>query len=257
MNAEVYNLWAHWMNRQESAEQCAQRMAATLIKWADAHEIFSRWNRMGKTRAQRNLPFSRMPPQVEELTQIFQNGRAHKDVPKVPWPELGYSVGAWNGTEQRFVAFHLRPGHYDIDSIFFPNSLEILLPKRTPETTDIINSPVLRKVLLGVIDGWEPSWASVSSASYDHRLHERESGPSFPLFRSGWMTYLSAPYARRITPPASAIVEDTEDGGMLLLATNETFTVDNPKHVAVADEIQRALAPLQNDGEKWRQARGG
>lgn len=60
------------------------------------------------------------------------------------------------------------------------------------------------------------------------------------------MTYLSAPYAARISPPRTAIVEEVPGGGLLMLATMETFTDENPAHVAVANEIQTALEPLQS-----------
>jgi hypothetical protein len=253
MHPESYELWAVWSNREETAEQCAGRLAATFTGWAEAHDIFSHWNRQGWTRAEADAPFCAMPPRIDELRIIFEKGRAHKDVPRIPWPEMGYSVAAWNGSDApRDASFHVMPGTYKNNRIF-PNSFALHLPKPAPETTDVLNTPVLRKVLLSTVLAWEPAWASVTSRSYSKRFHDRAPVQPFPLFRSGWMTYLSAPYVRRVTPPASAIVEDTENGGMLLLSTNETFTVDNPKHVAVADEIQDALAPLQDEGEKWRQ----
>src|SRR5665213_529030 len=176
----------------------------------------------------------------------------HRDMSGVPWPELGYSVAAWNAIDgAKSVSFHVKPGQYTADRIF-PNSLELQLPKRTPDTTGIVNTPILRKVLLSVVSAWEPSWALITSASYNERFHLSEK--PFPLFRSGWMTYLSRPSARRISPPGSAIVEGTRDDGILLLATNETFTAENPRHIAVADEIQRSLVPIQDEGERWRQA---
>lgn len=49
-----------------------------------------------------------------------------------------------------------------------------------------------------------------------------------------------------MTPPAGAIVERVAGGGMLLLATLERFSMDNPAHLAAADAIQAALAPIQD-----------
>jgi hypothetical protein len=60
------------------------------------------------------------------------------------------------------------------------------------------------------------------------------------------MTYLSAPYARKISPPPQAIVEHTPGGGMLMIATRERFSLAVPAHVAAADAIHAALAPLQS-----------
>jgi hypothetical protein len=48
-----------------------------------------------------------------------------------------------------------------------------------------------------------------------------------------------------ITPPPSAIVERTAEGGLLMAATEETFRVDNPVHLAAARDILKALAPFE------------
>jgi Immunity protein 52 len=249
MNRELYDLWAFWGPREEDAAQCAVRLAATLTGWAAAHPVFARWNRKGDTRAQANKPFCAMPPRVDELTKIVKRGLTHKDEPREPWPELGYVVWAWNGIDgPRSAAFHLDAGSYAPTPIF-PNSLRLHLPSGLPATADIMNSAVLRKMLLSAVSAWEPAWGSIASYSYEQRTFVPK--PHFPRFRSGWMTYLSAPYAARITPPAPAITERTTDGGLLLLATQEAFTIENPEHVAAADAIQAALEPLQPDEDRW------
>ncbi|WP_219321841.1 Imm52 family immunity protein [Methylovirgula sp. HY1] len=58
------------------------------------------------------------------------------------------------------------------------------------------------------------------------------------------MQYLSAPLARLITPPQTAIVDHLPNGGLLMSATTETFKVDNPTHLAVARDIAAATEPL-------------
>jgi Immunity protein 52 len=47
-----------------------------------------------------------------------------------------------------------------------------------------------------------------------------------------------------ITPPAAAIVERQPDGGLLMAATDEPFDTSNPAHLAVANDILAAVAPL-------------
>ena len=44
--------------------------------------------------------------------------------------------------------------------------------------------------------------------------------------------------------PSTAIVEDTPDGGLLLVATREPFDATNPAHLAAAFAIHQSLAPL-------------
>jgi len=63
--------------------------------------------------------------------------------------------------------------------------------------------------------------------------------------RIGWMSYAAPRFAPLITPPPSAIAERTAQGGLLLSATQETFRVDNPAHLAAAQDILKALAPFE------------
>jgi hypothetical protein len=60
-----------------------------------------------------------------------------------------------------------------------------------------------------------------------------------------WVTYLAPRFAPLVTPPASAIVEYLPDGGLLMIATEERFSIDNPAHIAVARDIEAALAPVK------------
>jgi hypothetical protein len=59
------------------------------------------------------------------------------------------------------------------------------------------------------------------------------------------MTYLAPKYATRIIPPPSAIVEPVSNGGLLLLATEDQFDMENPAHLAAVAAVQTALGPLQ------------
>jgi hypothetical protein len=63
-------------------------------------------------------------------------------------------------------------------------------------------------------------------------------------FRPGWINYISPRFAHLVTPPSSAIVEYQQNGGLLMAATDETFVTSNPQHMAVARDIEAALAPL-------------
>jgi Immunity protein 52 len=58
------------------------------------------------------------------------------------------------------------------------------------------------------------------------------------------MNYVSPRFASLITLLPSAIAERTAQGGLLMSATEETFRVDNPAHLAAARDILKALAPF-------------
>ena len=97
---------------------------------------------------------------------------------------------------------------------------------------------IFHAALLAIVEAWDPvtveancGWL-IQRKTYD------------PHFRPAWMRYLCPALSRRAKPPASVLVEHLPNGGLLLSATNETFDVDNPRHVAVAEEIAAALAVL-------------
>jgi hypothetical protein len=52
------------------------------------------------------------------------------------------------------------------------------------------------------------------------------------------------------------LIERTRDGGLLMIAAEETFDIANPDHVARARSIVNALAPL-NAEEAERQTKRG
>jgi len=78
--------------------------------------------------------------------------------------------------------------------------------------------------------------------------------PILPLCNLSWMVYLSAPLARQITVPADIVVERLTDGGLILIAAEETFDVANPDHVARAWCIVKAME-LLNAEEAERKAK--
>lgn len=252
MSTGRYTIWAYWQNREENASACAVRLARMFENLAAANSAFSHWYKQAMTLAESYKPFCAMPPQIKDLAAIIQQGQHKKDVPPEPWPELGFSVSAWNGIEgERGLRFGVRAGAYG-DRRVFPNNVTIDVHSHSPENADLINSSTMNRALAAVIDSWEVSWGCVCSALYTKRLY---AGKSFapgatapPPFRSGWMSYLSAPYAARIVPPKeAAIVETMPHGGLLMRATDEVFSMENPAHLAAADAIQAALEPLQFD----------
>jgi hypothetical protein len=242
MSSEAFKIEAKWQARPESPRSCAQRLAHMLAVLAAAHPAFARWNKLANSRAAANRPAWHMPPDTDELTAVFERGRQYRDIPREPWPELGYSVAAWNGMDPPCGAsLSIRPGGYS-DNRAFPNSVDLELNPASPGNADLICAGVLKPALLSIVAAWEPDYGVVICWDYWDRLFGDR---GWPPFRSGWMTYLAPQYASRVTPPPAAIVERVPGGGLLLLATEDRFSMDNPAHLAVADAIQAALAPLQ------------
>ena len=231
-----------WQSRPASTGDCAVRLAAVLHELAKLHPAFARWNKQAWSRAAADRPAWTMPPDIGELTAVFEKGRAYKDAPRKLWPEMGFRVSAWNGRDGAWGAsLSVHAGTYAEYSVY-PNTVDLELKPTGPDNADLITAAVLKPALLSLATAWEPDYGVVASWDYYRRLFGDR---HWPPFRSGWMTYLAPQYASRIAPPPMAIVEPLPGGGLLLLATEERFSIDNPAHLAAADAIQASLAPLQ------------
>ena len=161
------------------------------------------------------------------------------------FPEDGFSVAAWNGRDGPYsLAFFASVGGTGQEWRAFPNSVDIPLPRRSPDNADLLNFAVMRKAFLSVISAWEPDCGNLCPWGYEKRWADDTGW--YPNFCSGWMSYVSGQYAGLITPPHAGIVEQVPGGGLLMAATKEPFAIGNAAHEAGADAIQAALAPIQD-----------
>ena len=243
MLSERYHLVVRWRARPESAASCAFRLCRTLDGLANAHRAFVRWNTKATSRTAASRPAWEMPPSPEELTQVFDDNKRCKDATREPWPEMGYAVTAWNGLDTPLcgILSGLDRCLRRLDSVAEPRGPRSVAGRRGKCGFDEHRCAEAGFSQPG--DRWDPDCGNLVPQNYWKRAFAE--GP-YPLFRSGWMTYLAPQYASRVTPPSAAIVEPVAGGGMLLLATLERFSMDNAEHLAAADAIQAALAPIQD-----------
>lgn len=84
---------AYWSQRKESKESAAQRMAAFLEALAGCGEDFACWYSKGRTRA----TALRSPIELDAASIAINLKSNRRDTDRQPIPDLGYSLGAWNG----------------------------------------------------------------------------------------------------------------------------------------------------------------
>ncbi len=60
------------------------------------------------------------------------------------------------------------------------------------------------------------------------------------------LVYVHPSLVHRVAPPDIPVVEPTPDGGLLLAATTDTFSADNPAHLEAARRIAAATAHLDD-----------
>jgi hypothetical protein len=122
------------------------------------------------------------------------------------------------------------------------NSAELLTKPSNEDNAALITLPVFKPALLAIAAAWDATWCA--AYPWDILPFWAEPGPGQPHFQMAWITYLSPRFAPMVTPPRSAIVERTPQGGLIMISTEERFDVTNPGHLSVARAIEAALAPV-------------
>jgi hypothetical protein len=240
MAEDSYELLAYWRNRPETAQACAQRFAQMANGLARIDPVFGRWTQQTKA------PFRAMPTDLGELTRIFDQNRCYKDRPRELWPEMGFSLGAWNGLENPYgQALGLRAGAFraDADRIA-ANHAFLNLSKRRIRTERPWTGGELQPVLECMVEAWGAQYAVVCGQRFDPFIPRTQNG-HYRWPWAAWMTYLTPPSSLLVVPPEGTIVTRYANGGLLVTLCDEPFDVDNHQHMAAAEAMQKALRPVQ------------
>jgi hypothetical protein len=100
----------------------------------------------------------------------------------------------------------------------------------------VIAYPLFKSMMMTVVRVWDVAMARAFclNAPEDPRTMDRFIGPA-------WITYLAPRLAAQITPPDGVLCEWTPEGGMVLIATEETFDPSHEDHVNAAWAMSDAL----------------
>jgi Immunity protein 52 len=223
-----YFITAYWGPSAETPAGLAKRLFRMINSFRRIDPILSQWLYGGSM-------------ELETLRDDFAENIARNiqrdDFGKVI-PDGGYWFHAGAEGQSRNRHFSVSC-HVGMNLSGFTRNTVILngsaLVESAPETHSY---PIIHSALLAIGDSWAPDTVEANCSWLVYRTKAEFS------FRPAWMRYLRPELARQVMPPASALVERLPNGGLLLLATDETFDVDNPQHVAAAEDIAAALAKL-------------
>ncbi|WP_158812534.1 Imm52 family immunity protein [Methylocapsa sp. S129] len=242
---ESYYFELHWGNRRETPEQCAIRFGRTIDELNALDGVFGQWNKLANTIEEAQDPFCKVPADQEELIAVFLKKRRRYDYPPDKlWPEMGYSVGAWNGMDEPFGAtIAVHPGTYDAH-IARANSLRLYLSSRRQKTSEPWHGSELASIMRLLVEAWDTNEASVACARYQPDSPQNAMGKVL-LPRPGWLTYLAPWQLLKVTPPEGIHVEKLPQGGVICTICEEPFTIDNPRHIELAEALNQAMRPIQ------------
>lgn len=257
--ANMFKIYSRWKPREESPKELGQRTLRCLDTIAPLHPAFRNWTFLDLFRE----PMEMTKENIGEFLCPLEKARPRMTDIVVDWgedqddygtrePRGGYSISvtADNGDPSQRVTLSAHGGGLTSWTTLPRHaSFETNMCHRADPT--IVSYPAFEAVLQAIVSCWDVDHASASCRN----LWKLETEPHYFCGLS-WMVYLSAQLVRRITVPTGVLVERFPDGGLLMIAAEETFDVANPKHMAGAECILKSLEPLNvEEAERWARSR--
>jgi hypothetical protein len=232
-----YAISAYWGRRREDPAACATRLLRMLDALSEIDPVFGNWYCASRMKMVRAASLNH-----ETLAALISKGVSRED-DGTAFAENGYWFGAFNDTRKNPRAIEISvhagcgtSGDYSI------NRVTLKTMPLNEENASFINLRVLKPATLAIVSAWDATWCAAYPWSLLDLRTKRD--PPRPWFSLAWMTYISPRFAPMITPPRSALSERLPNGGLLMIATEERFETENPAHLAVARNIEAALAPV-------------
>jgi hypothetical protein len=232
IDSKDYCIRASWETRTETPDALAARFLRMIDAFKAIDPAFSLWNCGAKRPKKFELVRQRYAEEVAEGISRDDWGE--------PTPVYGYRFGAITRETPDNRSFVVRCHAGATVDRPFPNDVifeNFSMANLEPDAS-VVCYRVFRPALLAVVDAWSP----VRAGAYSYRLIRSYAGDLY--FPPVWIQYLCPWLAQKITPPSSVIAETLPNGGLLMTATTETFDVDNPAHLAAAQDMAAAMAPL-------------
>jgi hypothetical protein len=225
----------YWGARQEAHEACADRLTTALRELAYLDIQFLHWYR--KVRSRKNTFPPEVPVERDTIDRLLTSGVNRTDIGNKPIPQLGFSLGLWNGyPDNRAMSLFTTCGAY---SPVVKNVVVVDLPCGGEEASALLDFQHLSHTLMIMVQNFAPDWGTVNTA----RLQNSVLNLPKDMPQVGWLTYLSQAFGE--VPPCPDYELITIDGlGTLIVTTREVFSVDDPKHVRSAMAAAEAVSRL-------------
>src|SRR3974390_1862339 len=254
MTTNSFSIASSWGARQETPAQFGARVLEALDTFSAISPIFRPWwlfntslavgNAWKRPKAQHyfSLDYAR-----HHMTEIVQMG-VHRDEGEFPLPVCGYTIVAMNSQLRSPATVNFHAHGADSCSDQYRRSASFKTEFRQVPAPELVAYPVFKAVLLALVSIFDVAYARAYSSEFSAQWRRPE-----PRFLDlSWMTYLSAPLARQIAIPPDIVTERLENGGLLMIAAQQTFDVNNPEHMQGARSILQAMAPLNDAADKKR-----
>jgi len=253
-----HGIVARWPDRKEEPADVGDKLLRTLVGLEQIDPAFSGWG-LREGELARLTPLEELRERMTAFVQaehIQSRGRAARG--------YGYNLLALNLMN---YGQQIEPGrrlHFDVWAGATQRNLNraVLAPHFGPPfAPEIAAYPVFKSMLLLIAQIWPSDWVNAAAFQSFYVGEPSSAGaevirlPSRPYshFNMPWMTYLSPPVAAQYQPPAGILAEPAPDGGLVLIACEETLNPAKPDHLAQSDLLLNFL--LETVGEPPRAGR--
>jgi hypothetical protein len=233
MNVGQYRIKSYWGPRDQTTEAIADHCLRMLDALVMIDPVFSRWFFDGRGDQERP---------VGEITRVLPaliNGCANEE----PGDGSGYRFSFSNSgyRHARYIDILVSAGCRWSEP-WLINSVGLATIEQTFSPTDpqIVTLDIFRAALLAIARIWRVTWC----AAYPTDLMRFWPKAGKQHFKPAWMTYVSPRFAPLIVPTRAFETQRLTEGGILMVATRERFDVANAAHLAAAQVIDAAIAPL-------------
>ena len=235
MGSNGFSFSFSWGGRDTTPAEIGQRLFCSVEALQEIHPLFRSWWFTDLV-AQEYIPIAEARPRISSL---IAQGVTRDDFDE-PAPEEGYSFLIKNSTESTSETVNLRVHDNNHCRMkFFGNSGVFSTEYQEIPAPALIAYPVFKSVMMAMVRVWGAT--SAQAIGGDIGVLRRKTGR---MFAPAWMTYLAPPLLARITPPSGVLSEPTPEGGLLMIAAEETFDPTNPDHMAASWAISDALVSL-------------
>jgi hypothetical protein len=260
-----FGICAVWGGRPETPTAIAARLINMLDRLKQTDPIFDNWvwlrikgyefGYVTEEEAIANMEElsiasikDDLPAEIDARIARFGNGELD--------PEGGYMFTVHNAKQASSPSINIwMCAGTPVCDEFRTNSISLTTNFDADADPAIINFAVFKGALLAIAETFDAPWTIAYSIA---TRQLRRVGPRSHYY-IGWISYVGPCFAPLINPPSTAIVERRSNGGLLMAATDEPFSIYTPAHVDAARDIREAVAPLnalpwplpddaQNDG---------
>ena len=233
---ERYVAIADWGARLEPPSALAQRWIACIERFGALHPALQKWSHWEPEKGL--VPFD--PSFQVQVARVVEGMESSVTGEVVPAGGSSLYNTTMPCSDTRYFSVTMSAG---MDEPWDGNVLSFESDYHVAPEPELASYSVFRGVTLAMAESFETTqaFAYTRSLSAFWGPWPGRKGRQIPL---AWISYVGPRFAPLITPPPRAIVERRPDGGLLLAATDATFRADDPAHLAVARDIEAALAPF-------------